>query len=72
MRIVLLLFIVLAAVTVLSGCVGVKPWERPELGRYDMRSDRDPLSDSMADHVYFTREASSGGRGVGGGGCGCN
>jgi hypothetical protein len=24
------------------------------------------------DHTYFSKEASSGGRGFGGGGCGCN
>ena len=39
---------------------------------YTMRPDRDPLSDMFAEHVYFTREAAAGGRGVGGGGCGCN
>jgi len=39
---------------------------------YLMREDRDPLADSLAEHVYFTREAASGGGNVGGGGCGCN
>jgi hypothetical protein len=37
-----------------------------------MRSDRDPLDTVLSEHVHFTREAASGGRGVGGGGCGCN
>ncbi len=55
-----------------AGCASVKPWERAHLGDYLMRSDRDPLDDSLAEHVYFTREAAAGGRGVGGGGCGCN
>jgi hypothetical protein len=26
----------------------------------------------MIEHVYFSREAASGGKGVGGSGCGCN
>jgi hypothetical protein len=55
-----------------SGCVAVQPWERGTLSDYTMRPDRDPLHDSLRDHVYFTREAAAGGRGVGGGGCGCN
>ena len=55
-----------------GGCASVQPWERAHLGDYLMRSDRDPLDDSLAEHVYFTREAAAGGRGVGGGGCGCN
>ena len=55
-----------------AGCATVQPWERGHLGDYLMRPDRDPLSDSLAEHIYFTREAAAGGRGVGGGGCGCN
>ena len=54
------------------GCTNVKPWQRGTLADYTMRPDRDPLNDSFSEHVYFTREAASGGRGVGGGGCGCN
>ena len=55
-----------------NGCATVKPWQRGSLADYTMRADRDPLAEMLADHVYFTREASSGGRSVGGGGCGCN
>ena len=55
-----------------AGCTGVKPWERGALGTYTMRSDRDPLDNTFREHVYFTREAATGGTGVGGGGCGCN
>lgn len=55
-----------------QGCTTVQPWQRGNLADYTMRADRDPLYLSMTDHVYFSREASSGGRGVGGGGCGCN
>jgi hypothetical protein len=55
-----------------SGCVHVKPWERTVLADYTMRGDRDPLGIAIDEHLYFSREAASGGRGVGGGGCGCN
>ena len=67
----------LAAGALLSGCANtdlarVKPWERAVLTDYTMRPDRDPLQTAMAEHTYFSREASTGGRGVGGSGCGCN
>jgi hypothetical protein len=55
-----------------TGCANVKPWEREHLADYTMRADRDPLGTSLTEHIYFSREAASGGRGVGGGGCGCN
>ena len=56
----------------LTGCVNVKPWERGTLADYTMRADRDGLGNALDEHVFFSREAASGGRGVGGGGCGCN
>jgi len=60
-----------------SGCstpsaARVRPWERATLADETMNPDRDPLGATMAEHVYFSREAASGGRGVGGSGCGCN
>jgi len=57
-----------------SGCAiqHVQPWERGTLSEYSMRADRDPLATAMNEHTYFSREASSGGKGVGGSGCGCN
>jgi hypothetical protein len=56
----------------LTACTTVEPWQRGNLADYTMRPDRDPLNDIMSEHIYFSREASAGGRGVGGGGCGCN
>jgi hypothetical protein len=58
----------------LSGCahVGVQPWERDVLARPEMSLDADPMQAAIDDHIYFSKEASSGGRGFGGGGCGCN
>lgn len=55
-----------------AGCTNVKPWERGTLADITMRPDRDPLGMAYAEHMYFSREATAGGRGVGGGGCGCN
>ena len=74
-RITLLLAI--AGAAAFSGCsttsaVRVKPWERQYLADATMDPNRDPLGSAMLDHVYFSREASSGGQGVGGAGCGCN
>jgi hypothetical protein len=55
-----------------TGCGTVKPWQRGTLADYTMRGDRDPMGESLYEHIFFSREMSSGGRGVGGGGCGCN
>lgn len=71
MKLFRLLFLVIASSPMMS-CTHVKPWERGHLADYTMRPGRDPLTDSIGEHVWFTREAFAGGRGVGGGGCGCN
>lgn len=58
-----------------SGCsvIGVKPWQRDLLARDAMIPGKaDGLDQSFDEHIYFSKEASSGGQGFGGGGCGCN
>ncbi len=60
-----------------TGCtntnlVRVKPWERATLADYTMNTGRDPLATAMSEHIFFSRESATGGRGVGGSGCGCN
>jgi len=65
------LALVLIAVT-LTACAGVQPWDRDVLARDEMQLVADPLETSLDEHIYFSKEASSGGRGFGGGGCGCN
>ena len=59
---------------VLAGCssMGVEPWERDVLAMDEMQLIADPLEVAIDEHIYFSKEASSGGRGFGGGGCGCN
>ncbi len=63
-----------AAAVMTSGCnsLGVKPWQRDVLAREDMQLNSDPLDAAIDDHMYFSKEASSGGRSFAGGGCGCN
>jgi hypothetical protein len=63
--------------SLLGGCastalVRVRPWERGALADESMNAARDPLGSALSDHVYVAREASVGGRAVGGAGCGCN
>jgi cytochrome c biogenesis protein CcmG/thiol:disulfide interchange protein DsbE len=60
-----------AAMTARAG-IGARPWERDLLALPDMNLNTDPLDLAFDDHMYFSKEASSGGRGFGGGGCGCN
>jgi hypothetical protein len=64
----------LAMCLALQGCasVGVEPWQRDVLARPEMSLDANPIDAAIDDHIYFSKEASSGGRGFGGGGCGCN
>ena len=66
--------IVVIAAALIGGCssIGVRPWQRDLLSRQDMRPDGNGLDDSIDEHMYFSKEASSGGRSFAGGGCGCN
>lgn len=73
MRIIALLGMGATALT-LGGCsgLGVQAWDRDVLARDDMQLVSDPIEASLDEHIYFSKEASSGGQGFGGGGCGCN
>ena len=66
--------LLLCAAVLASGCstLGVKPWQHDVLSREEMQLNADPLDAAIDDHVYFSKEASSGGRSFAGGGCGCN
>lgn len=55
-----------------AGCTNVQPWERGMLARPHMALDMDGQDAAFRDHMYFSREGTSGGYGVDGGGCGCN
>ncbi|RPI63853.1 MAG: DUF4266 domain-containing protein [Lysobacterales bacterium] len=56
----------------LAGCAAVEPWDRDVLARPEMQIVSDPTEAAADEHIYFSKEASSGGQGFGGGGCGCN
>ena len=57
-----------------TGCsnLGVQPWERNLLAKPQMAIVSDPVEAGLDDHIYFSKEATSGGRSFAGGGCGCN
>jgi hypothetical protein len=59
-----------------SGCAQlskpVQPWQKGTLAKAEMTFDNDHLENRYNEHTYFSKEAASGGSGVGGGGCGCN
>lgn len=50
----------------------VRPWQKELLAQPDMALTPDPLQSAHHEHVYFSREAGTGGHAVGAGGCGCN
>jgi hypothetical protein len=58
----------------LQGCAGVgaQPWEHDVLARRAMQLNPHPNIAAADDHIYFSKEGSSGGRSFDGGGCGCN
>ncbi len=67
------LLMLVAATTMLSCApLGPQPWERDLLARREMQVNSYPLQTAAEDHIYFSKEAASGGRGFAGGGCGCN
>lgn len=58
----------------LAGCSleTVKPWDRDLLAEDKMLPTPDPVESALDEHIYYSKEGSFGGQGVGGGGCGCN
>ena len=52
--------------------MGVEPWERDLLAKDSMQLTPDYFDNFYDEHIYFSKEASTGGQGIGGGGCGCN
>lgn len=62
------------ALIALSGCAFAppEPWEKGNLAKPEMSMGGDPLNERFTQHIYSSKEAASGGYGVGGGGCGCN
>lgn len=71
MKIILSIFLLL----LLGGCSikSVKPWQKAALAKESMQfGGGNPALEKYINHIYFSKEASKGGNGVAGGGCGCN
>lgn len=68
------IWLITSLALILSSCsgLGVKPWARGTLARPDMTFGTDALNGQFDNHIYFSKEAASGGSGQSGGGCGCN
>lgn len=65
----------MVALCILAGCSSldtVQPWDKDLLARKSMQPVPDYFENFYDEHIYFSKEASSGGQSVGGGGCGCN
>lgn len=63
------------ALSQLAACASldtVKPWQRGTLAKKEMQLNSAGLDNALDDHIYFSKEGSSGGRSFAGGGCGCN
>lgn len=68
---------VILVLSLLSACSLLKPktvrsWDRDILAKPEMQWDADAMEAEMDEKIYFSKEASRGGAGIGGGGCGCN
>jgi uncharacterized protein DUF4266 len=66
-----LLIVLGTAAASLAGCATVQPWQRGRLADRWMQFDPDTGRVSYMTHWLESREGSSGGFGVQGGGCGC-
>ena len=53
-------------------CTPVQAWQRGYLAKPEMAWQPDVLESALNKHIFFSKEASSGGSGAAGGGCGCN
>ena len=56
----------------ITACTPVQPWQRGYLAKPEMAWQPDVLESALNKHIFFSKEASSGGSGAAGGGCGCN
>lgn len=64
--------LLVGALALAAGCANVSALDREVLAKDEMQLTTSAIEAATDDHIYFSKEASSGGRGFGGGGCGCN
>jgi hypothetical protein len=67
-----LLLLLAALAMTLGACARVKPYQRENLTKRAMVSDREPGERRFEQHSRGSREGADGGTGEAGGGCGCN
>jgi hypothetical protein len=61
-----------AVMVLLQGCTHVAAYQRGALSKPEMAWNPDHQDATLQKHIYFAKEASSGGAEAAGGGCGCN
>ncbi len=68
------ILLMLVSINLIAACsqLGVQPWEKDLLADPRMELQANEIDKSFDDHIYFSKEATSGGRGSAAGGCGCN
>jgi hypothetical protein len=74
LRIATRISLALAFASILSGCetISPQPWEKDLMARKEMQVSLNATQRTADEHIYFSKEAASGGSGFAGGGCGCN
>jgi hypothetical protein len=65
-------FLLSLSIIVTGGCARLKPWDRDLLAEKKMRFNGLAHENAVDEHVYFSKEGSTGGQRAAGGGCGCN
>ena len=63
--------VLLGLATIGAGCANVSPAQRGTLAKPEMQFDFDAANARITEQTYASKEAASGGRVTGGGGCGC-
>ena len=71
MKIIFRVVVVIFSVS-LTACTVVKPWQKGTLAKPEMAWAKDSLEAEFEQHIFSSKEASHGGNGAAGGGCGCN
>lgn len=64
------LLAIVAAISSLSGCVQVKPWQRGKLAHPTMSTSS--FAGPAEEHLYAVHEGAAGGGAAAESGCGCN
>lgn len=67
------ILLALTLIIQITGCATqVKPWQRGDLAKPHMAIEPDALQRSIREQIVTSKESTSGGYSIVGGGCGCN